>query len=291
MPGPAAPSPCGSRDDSPPPTPVPAGQARRSERELQLSRDFGQDLANFSKFLFRALPGRRGGRRVCDGDTGLRPGVRRRPAPAPGPRSPGPAPALPPHSQPGRCARRELEGGGFGRRGANAAVRGGCQARERRPLPRRGAGAGVLRRGRGALTFLALSPDCGHREQPRGPGERLVRCASLGNVSGTRCLRPGPSPLRNETGLPGRPKARMTVDSASGALGGRVAEAPLPREVSQSRSRRWEGGEEPDGYKSVACTPKHGTPAGDRKLRFLQVRQVEGGLRRNAWRVFLENAS
>lgn len=187
---------------------LPPWARRRSERELQLSRDFGRGLANFSEFLFRAFPGRRGGRRVRDGDIGLLPGVRRRPAPLPSLRSLGLAPALPP-ALPAWPA-REFAAAVSGVAVAGAAVRGWYQDGEERALPRLGARAGVLRSGQRSLTFLGLAPGWGHREQPSDPSEWLVRCAPLGSFSGIRCLRPGPSPLRNETCLPGRRKA-MTV--------------------------------------------------------------------------------
>lgn len=173
-------------------------------------------MANFSEFLFRAFPGRRGGRRVRDGDIGLLPGVRRRPAPLPSLRCLGLAPALPPVLPPAlppalpAWSAGEFDAAVSGDAVAGAAVWGWYQDGEERALPGLGARAGVLRRGQRSLTFLGLAPGWGHREQPSDPSEWLVRCASLGNFSGIRCLRPGPSALRNETCLPGRRKA-MTV--------------------------------------------------------------------------------
>lgn len=97
-----------------------------------------------------------------------------------------------------------------GRAAGGAAVRRWCQAGERRAPRRRVHGAGVSGRGRRALTFLGLTPNGGQREPQRGPSEWLPCCASLGNFSGIRSPRPGPSPFRNETCLPCRRKA-MTV--------------------------------------------------------------------------------
>lgn len=116
---------------------LPPWARRRSERELQLSRDFGRGLANFSEFLFRAFPGRRGGRRVRDGDIGLLPGVRRRPAPLPSLRCLGLAPALPPVLPPALPAwsAREFDAAVSGDAVAGAAVRGWYQTGRRGRFP------------------------------------------------------------------------------------------------------------------------------------------------------------
>lgn len=187
--GPGAPFPGCSRDDGRPSAAV--GPARRSERELQLSRDFGRGLANLSEFLPRASP-----------HPHPRPRAGRR-ARGAGPRPPAPAaaswPGGPSGRNPHRHAHPGFQCGGFGARGGGAAVRGRGQAAERR-APRRGApGAGVARRGRRTLTFLGLTPNCGRREQQRGPSEGLACCALLLETSrgyGARDLVPPLSEMK-----------------------------------------------------------------------------------------------
>lgn len=203
VPGPGPPLPCCPRDGGRPS--APGGPARRSESELQLSRDFGRGLADLSEFLPRASP----------------PAARRPQSARCGPSAPAPRPPAPatPSRLGGLSGRTGAPTGTptpdsgaavSGRAAGGAAVRRWCQAGERRAPRRRVHGAGVSGRGRRALTFLGLTPNGGQREPQRGPSEWLACCASLGNFSEIRSPRPGPSPFRNETCLPCRRKA-MTV--------------------------------------------------------------------------------
>lgn len=124
--GPGAPFPGCSRDDGRPSAAV--GPARRSERELQLSRDFGRGLANLSEFLPRASPHPhprpRAGRRARG--AGPRPGRGApRAAPAPPPARP---PRIPVRRFRGARWRRGGQGPGSGR-GAQGASQGGARGR------------------------------------------------------------------------------------------------------------------------------------------------------------------
>lgn len=208
VPGPGTPFPCSSRDDSSPSTPCPRGP----EGAPRGSCNFPETSAGVWQTSASSCSARsRGGGAAEECVMGTL-GSCQVSAGAPLPSLPcglsgshlRSHPRSHPRAQPGRPANS------LRRFRAGAAVRGWYQDGEERALPRLGARAGVLRSGQRSLTFLGLAPGWGHREQPSDPSEWLVRCAPLGSFSGIRCLRPGPSPLRNETCLPGRRKA-MTV--------------------------------------------------------------------------------
>lgn len=92
-----------------------------------------------------------------------------------------------------------VSGGAVGDAAAGGRYRDG----EGRALPRLGARAGSLRGGRRSRTFLGPAVSA----RAIQVSALCAACASLGNFSGTRCLRPGPAPFRNETCLPRRLKA------------------------------------------------------------------------------------
>lgn len=175
VPGPGAFFPSSSGEDSPSAHPAPEDQARRSERELQLSGGFGRGLANFGAFLLRDSRGLRAGqaRAGRPRSAGCGPSVAslgpRRPLLAGGLRVRPSAPA----GARSLAGRRSADSNAAVSEGAvgDAAVRGMCQAGRGGALPRVGAKAAVLRTGRRSSACLELTLDCGHREQQSDPSE------------------------------------------------------------------------------------------------------------------------
>lgn len=202
MPGPGAPLPCPSRDDSPlfpwARRDAPRGSCNFPETSAGVWQTSASSCSARSRGGRAAEECVMGTLGACQVPAGAPP-----PLPARGRSGRTCAPAGP--ASPGRARSKAAGSGGTV---ANAAVRDWCQKRWGGRFPGWApARAGVFSRGRRSLTFLGFAPDWGHREPPRDPNEWLVCCACHGNFSGIRCLRPGPSPFRSETCLPGTLKS------------------------------------------------------------------------------------